>query len=151
VLESTVAEYLIHQVAQDDLRFDDACHKSIFDEYAEEVESGKFPNEKHFAQHPDLEVSSTFADLTLKNEVLSEKWEQHEIYTNREADKLSKAVKDSIYRWKLRTVQLMVKAKQEQLKQDSLEDKDWMRIMQDIKKLDATKIELSKYFGTAII
>jgi len=151
VLESTVAEYFIHQVAQDDLQFEDPCFNAIFEEYSQEVGAGTFPDEKYFGQHPDMEVSSMYADLTLKNDLLSEKWEQHEIYTNREEDMLGKAVKDGIYRWKLRTVQLMVKAKQEQLKQESLEDKEWMQIMQDIKKLDATKMELSKYFGTAIL
>ncbi|MGK0279788.1 MAG: DNA primase [Litorivivens sp.] len=150
--EITVSEYLIHEVEADNLAFSKPAYTQVIAEYASHLDKDEFPNEKHFATHHDQDVSSLCAHLITEQYALSDNWElKHQIYPEKEDEKLLKAVQDCIGRLRLRNIQLMMREVNEQLKDPELREEDMARLMSRKIQLDKAKIQLSIYFGTAIL
>ncbi|MFT5248078.1 MAG: DNA primase, partial [Flavobacteriales bacterium] len=102
--------------------------------------------------HHDQDVSSLCAHLITEQYALSDNWElKHQIYPEKEDEKLLKAVQDCIGRLRLRNIQLMMREVNEQLKDPELREEDMARLMSRKIQLDKAKIQLSIYFGTAIL
>ncbi len=150
--EITVSEYLIYEVEADSLAFSKPTYTQVILDYASHLDNAKFPSEKYFATHHDQDVSSLCAHLITEQYALSDNWElKHQIYPEKEDEKLLKAVRDCIGRLRLRNIQLMMREVNEQLKDAELKDEDMARLMARKIKLDKAKIQLSTYFGTAIL
>jgi DNA primase len=150
--EITVSEYLIYEVEADSLAFSKPTYTQVILDYANHLDNEKFPSEKYFATHHDQDVSSLCAHLITEQYALSDNWElKHQIYPEKEDEKLLKAVRDCIGRLRLRNIQLMMREVNEQLKDAELKDEDMARLMARKIKLDKAKIQLSTYFGTAIL
>lgn len=150
--ELTVSEYLIHEMDSDRITLDNPILNQILHEYSEHLDRDEFPNDRYFTTHSNHELSELCADLIASQYEISPNWEaKHKIYPETEDMKLEKAVRDIVFRIKLRKVQMMIREINEQLKDKSLEDEQLMVLMKKRVKLDAAKQSLSSNFGSVII
>jgi DNA primase len=76
----SVAEFLVNDLKGDDLEFNDPIFQAIFVEYSKLLQEGTVPDEQHFIQFPDPDVSAVCIDLISSPYILSQNWmERHRI------------------------------------------------------------------------
>jgi len=148
---TSVAEYLLFELQDENLALHDEVLSKIVAEYALFLQKGDFPPERHFQHHADQGISALCADLMAFPYELSGNWsERHQIYPETEDMNLAKAVKDCVFRLKLRHVMVMIEELESELK-DCKEDERLFELLKEKKNLDAVKQDLSRYFGSAIV
>ncbi|WP_306641448.1 DNA primase [Sanyastnella coralliicola] len=147
----SVAEYLLFELRDEKMDLHDHTLRKITTRYGESLDQGKFPEDHFFLHDPDQGVVSICADLLTEKHQMSENWsERHQIYPETEDMNLAKAVKDCVYRLKLRHALIMIDEIQEALKTD-LPTERMLLLLEEKRHLDEVKRELSRYFGSAII
>ena len=131
----------------------DARCKTIISEYSRALENNDFLEPRHLSKNEDLEVSKLCADILAEAYELSENWtDKHKVYPETEDMKLKKAVKDVIFRLKLKHIRIRSSELQEQLKAGvDLDDEKLAEILLKKVHLDKVKSKLSEEFGTTII
>ena len=151
-LEVMVAEYILHDLSTDDIRFDSPLYQRIIDEFHSYFEENEqFPDALYFVNNPDPSFSETIAGMIASPYELSENWEiQHKIYTISEKENLRKAVFDPLMHLKQSHVTQMREKLEEAIKAAANEEEETLLLREKI-KLDGMKMEVGKYFGTTII
>ncbi len=152
-IKVTVAEYLIKELQVDQVTLIDERCKTIINEYSRALENNDFLEPRHLSKNENLEVSKLCADILAEAYELSENWtDKHKVYPETEDMKLKKAVKDVIFRLKLKHIRIRSNELQEQLKTgEDLDDNKLAEILLKKVHLDKVKSKLSEEFGTTII
>lgn len=121
-----VAEWIVEEVLEDQLKFDVAVLQQIFDEYKSFLDQDKLPSDKHFYQHVDQEVCRKVVDITSSKYELSENWtKRHQIEILSEEDRLKKSIEKCLHTFKLKKVEALLNHQLEILKQnETKEDTD---------------------------
>ncbi len=98
----TVAQYIISEIAKDELTFHHPIYKIIFDEYARYYFDDTEMATEYFIRHPNIEVVSVVADLISQKYVLSKKLFERtsNTYVETEEMKLSELVPSVILDFK---------------------------------------------------
>ncbi|MGC6532740.1 MAG: DNA primase [Flavobacteriales bacterium] len=151
-IEVCVAEYLLGELEEDDLEFSDTRFRQIAAEYTGFLEEGALPPEHHFFTHPDPELSSLTASIVADQFTLSENWSvRHKIYTEREIELLEHAVKSSVYKFKLRLIELRLKETEKELEVPGMEPEAQQLILSKIMVLNRAKMTLAAQSETVIV
>ncbi len=106
---TTVADYIISQITEDELLFDDPVFASIFSEITFNVSQGLFPGDRHFVHHPDPVVSAIAVDMLTEQYTLSRIWSSRGAYIETEEMKLKEIVPDTVLKFKSDKIKIMQK------------------------------------------
>ena len=148
-IKATVGEYLIFEVEQDGLVFENQLYKKIYDLFRTAINAETLLVENDLVSHADKELSSFVIECLLEKYSLSVNWEEkHKILTIMEEQHLPKKVHKGVCSWRLNKVQKMIAAKQKQLKEKS---GDYDQIMNDLIKLNEAKKALAKELGRIVL
>jgi DNA primase len=116
----TVSDYIVKEIVNDDLQFDDAAYAQIFSEYRFATEQGTFIEENAFVKNPDPAVSGLAADLLSEPHTLSKIYSLKQTYVETEEMKLKDVVPDVILVFKggkinarIRDIQAQIKTAQD--------------------------------------
>ena len=112
----TTEEYIISELNEDDIQFTHPKYNKIYSElinYFNEHES--IPEEKHFIQHHDPEISQTVSQLLSDKHQLSD-WAKKDIIVPTETEKLKDLVEEAVIRLKSKVVKLKIEKMLEQMK-----------------------------------
>jgi len=151
-VQTTVAEYLFSELNVDGVVLRDKRCNAILKEYQMSLEDNEFLDPKKLSRHEDIEISKLCADLLTEAFVLSDNWvDKHQVYPETEVMKLKKAVKDAVFRLKLKHIRIMGSEIQEQLKEADLSQEALEDLLMKKRHLDKVKSKLTKEFGTTII
>ncbi|MFM1999363.1 MAG: hypothetical protein RL204_1310 [Bacteroidota bacterium] len=148
----SVAEYLIGSLEQDGMILETETYKKILLEYIEFIGREEFPEVKNFALHQDQSISSETSQVLTSQHHMSDNWAaRHSVYPETEDVQLKKAVKDCIFRFKLRKVMKMSQEVEREMELN-LENEEMLdALMKEKMNLDKTKQEIAKYFGSVIV
>jgi DNA primase len=105
----TVADYIVREIVNDDLRFNDRVCASIFSEFAFHVEQGLMTGDLQFVKHENPEISSLSADLLADSHELSRIWKVKQTYVETEEMKLREIVGDAVLKFKSDKIKIMRK------------------------------------------
>ena len=107
-------------------------------------------NESYFYNHPDYELSKSVIDLLTNQHSLSQNWkEKHEISVSMEEDNLEKSIKNSMYAYKMKRIDLMVEERQNELK--ATDDVDaQITLLAEMQQLREIKKAYAKELGIVI-
>ena len=148
----SVAEYLIGSLEQDGMILETDTYKKILIEYIEFIGREEFPEVKNFALHQDQNISSETSQVLTSQYHLSDNWyARHSIQPETEKLLLKKAVKDCIFRFKLRRVMRMSQEVEREMEQNLENEEMLIALMKEKINLDKTKKEIAKYFGSVIV
>jgi DNA primase len=148
----SVAEYLIGSLEQDGMILETDTYKKILIEYIEFIGREEFPEVKNFALHQDQNISSETSQVLTSQYHLSDNWyARHSIQPETEKLLLKKAVKDCIFRFKLRRVMRMSQEVEREMEQNLENEEMLIALMKEKMNLDKTKKEIAKYFGSVIV
>lgn len=146
-----VCDLIINEMMGDDLLFENFLYQRILNEYVEIRERDELPEPDHFTRHEDQHITKVAVDLLSSPYVLSDRWEEkYKIFTITEDKKLTPAVLDGIYTYKLRRVLSMIAKDEEKLKEAG-PDFDYTPLLERKKRLDQIKVKLAQYSGSIII
>ncbi|HDP75083.1 MAG TPA: DNA primase [Bacteroidales bacterium] len=104
----TAAQYIIDEILNDDLEFQNLVYKKIFDEYVRLLETNVEVDNRFFINHSDPEISQMAVDLLTEKYVLSRIWEKHKAEVTEGADFLQTAIPKAIMVYKSKVLKLAI-------------------------------------------
>ncbi|MDR1755785.1 MAG: DNA primase [Culturomica sp.] len=105
----SVGEYIIQELADDDLELFDPEWSVVQKEYGLHYRSPGFIPAKFFIGHPDPRISGRVADVLSEPYELSKMWSQKDSYVPREELLLAELLPKVVDNYKMRRVELMVR------------------------------------------
>jgi DNA primase len=113
----SVADYLINEISNDEIGFDNMLYQTIFDECKAARLTEKILDEQYFFTHHNPEISKVAIDMLTSPYTLSSQWEdKHRIYIKKEEDDVKKLVIEVLYAFKLKKLEKIIADTREQLK-----------------------------------
>ena len=110
-----VADYVIHDIANDELGFETPLYGKIFKEYVVAAENDSIPDRVFFLSHPDPEISRAAIDLVFTPYELSLNWLKNSIMVETEEGRLGMHVEHSLLAFKARKIDKMINDAQNKL------------------------------------
>ncbi|HOV83771.1 MAG TPA: DNA primase [Paludibacteraceae bacterium] len=151
-LPVTVEDYILKELEQDQLHFNNALYALVLDEYHKNSQQENFNAENYFLHHTNSEISKLVANL------ISQKYTLSKIYSkvkkiDAESEKLRDYVERVILEYKNSIVVSQLREKLIEMKK-ATEDKNEelvKQLMKEIEQLEEIKNQLSKNLGERII
>ncbi|MFW6263373.1 MAG: DNA primase [Thermotogota bacterium] len=148
----SVKNFILDDLVNDDLSFENQTCQTIFDEILTARKEQRKLSDQTFFQHKDPEVSKMVIDMLSTPYELSLKWEdKHGIYVKKESDNVKKIVMDVLYSFKLRKIEKMIHENKEELKKKEIPPEEMFENLKSIKELEDVKIILAKELSRIVI
>ena len=148
----TVGTYILDELEQDNLRFDNPIHSLMLEEYKKSYQQDNFVAQHFFLYHSQSEISSLTADL------ISEKYTLSRIHSKikkieADSDRLIELVPRVVFEFKNCLILQMIRQKLAEMKiaNDNKNNALVDEIMDEMSKLEVVKKQLSKTLGERII
>jgi DNA primase len=104
----SVADYVVHDITHDEMEFENAVFKSIFNEYIKGMETDTIPSRSSFLSHSNQEISNMAVNLVFSPYELSENWHKNNIMVTTEETRLHMHVMLSLHAFKSRKLDKMM-------------------------------------------
>lgn len=149
--EINVADYLINEITNDDLRFETEMYQHVFDEIKSAREQEKMLDEQYFFTHHNPDVSKMAIDMLTSPYTLSNQWEdKHKIYVKKEEDNVKMNVIEILYAFKLKKLEKIIYENRQMLKQE-MEPETMLEKMEFLRNMESIKTMLAKELSRIII
>lgn len=148
VYKISVASFIIDDLKNDDLLFNEDVHKIIFDIFDRALDEGVLPKEQYFISNENPQIAELAANL-LSSKYKLDNWEKHDIKVKTEEDVLSKMVVSTILRFK----DMVIDDKRNDITKQIMESTnidDQMILLHKKKKLDELRIKINKELGIVV-
>jgi len=143
-----LAQHIIEEIEEID--FKDPVVVKVVQAYKTAIESKeKLPDLHFFLGDEDQSFKDAVTDLVASKHELSERWEDHEIYTPKEEDVLSTTLFKSILRLKWKQIKVLQKENSIKLASASTDD-EVMECLQLDMELKKVEMDIAKQVGTVI-
>jgi DNA primase len=151
--EMSVADYLLHEVAQDELEFHHPVYSLIFSEILVLHHHQEKITEQYFINHANGLIAKTIVDLITSAYDLSRIWKRFENYFETEEMRLKEIVPEALLAFKNEKVLKLLKETEEDLRhaQDQKNDERMQSLQVKYIVLNNLKMNLSKGLGDRII
>jgi len=151
--EITVANYIIAEIKNDELEFNNLAYRQLFDEYYRMLNKGEQPEARHFLQHPDVKISELSVDILTSEHIASKLWEKHSAYVESEEMILKLAVPKSVIVYKTKIIQSVMGKLHTQLSVSHKEgDQEKVNgILAQLNQLNQLKMRLSKELDRVVL
>lgn len=151
--ETTVAEFIINEITNDELEMSNPLFKQIFEEYQHHLNEEKPVEQKYFINHADKSIRKISADLLSISYDLSKIWRKHENYIESEEMKLKEILPETLISFKNKRIIMAIKNVQNQLR--TAQENNHMEEIEELQErfmvLNKLKKQLSKDLGDRII
>jgi len=154
------ADYIVRDLRENEIEFQDAVCKAIYDEYVSANENEIIPNTDYFINHNDKDIQKLSIDLLSEAYELSDNWKKkHRIYVDTELNKLKDIVLNTMLAFKSQKLKIMINEiekkikdieKEETLKSTEKEEKLNI-LMQQLKLIQDKYSEINSGLGRVII
>jgi DNA primase len=153
VSEMRVADYLFHEIEQDELEFHQPVFNQIYAEIRTHLNNKDFNFQEYFVRHPEELVSKTAADLITTAHDLSKIWKRRENYYETEEMRLKETIPEAILAFKNEKVLKLLKEVENDLRyaQEQNEPERIQNLQVKYMVLNTLKMNLAKGLGDRII
>ncbi|MEI6748846.1 MAG: DNA primase [Bacteroidales bacterium] len=145
-----VADYIVHDLRNDDITFEDKVYQAIFNEFSVAVDKGDPIDHSNFLHHPDAEVARVANDLVSTPYELSNNWEKKKIAVPLEQEDMQRAVISSILAFKSGRVEQLMADIQKKMKALTPED-DALILLVRQKELKKLSMAINKQLGRVVV
>lgn len=114
--EGKVSEYIISDLKNEQIIFENGCYNEMMEEYLVAEEKGLEPDELYFINHQNQDFATTAIELVSTQHQLSENWQQKKIYVKKEEDQLSTLTVATVLTLKSRLIGRQLKDLVEKMK-----------------------------------
>jgi len=152
-IQTTVAEFIINEVTNDELEMSNPLYKQIFEEYQHHIIEQKPIEQKYFINHEDRGIRNISADLLSISYDLSKIWKKHENYIESEEMKLKEILPETLIAFKNKRIVMAIKDVQNSIKtaQETKQFEEIEELQERFMILSYLKKQLSKDLGDRII
>jgi hypothetical protein len=147
--EMSVGQYIISEIANDELEFLNLEYRQIFADFAELIVNGEEPKITHFIHHENLKISELVINLQSDEYVLSNIWKKFGQSENNQVEFLSAAVPKAVTNYKAKVIALAIKNLMEELKNITEEDLEEMTMR--ITALNQVRTEIAKQLERPVL
>ena len=144
-----VATYIIGEILNDEMEFNNLLYKSIFDDYCHHLEEDKKIDTAYFLNSPDEKVRDLAVQLTIPKHNLSELWKRRGVECKTPEDTFRTDIPKTINSYKLKIITQATKDTIERLK--TVSPDELMSTMAQLKQLKNVEKELSQSLKRTII
>mgnify|MGYP001330649033 FL=1 len=146
-VKTNVAEMIISDLQFDNIVFNNSEYKNYYSEILSIYNQNKKIEIDYFIKHDNANINSLTADLLSNKHSISENWEEkHNIFTERENEKIKQTIEKIILALKKYHVEVKIKEIQEKIKLELPDEKTLF----ELKNLTKLKIKISKSLGRNI-
>lgn len=145
-----ISAFIISNMITDELVFENETYQIIFNEYVVLINEDKTPTHQDFISHQNPAINSIAIDVLSHKYQISENWERHRIFVNKEEHQLSLAVLNSIYAFKLSKLNKITNQLQEEIK-NAKTDEDSLILMSQLIGYQTAKKQLAAKLGRIIL
>jgi len=152
IITITVAQFIIDEILNDDLEFQNLVYKKIFDEYVRLLETNVEVDNRFFINHTDPEISQMAVDLLTEKYVLSRIWEKHKAEVTESPDFLQTAIPKAIMVYKSKVLKMAISNLTDELsklKPDQVEETN--QLLLRLRELYALMNRMSKDLDRVIL
>ncbi len=100
----SVCEFIITDINNDELEFENPVYQQIIEEYTSHFKDDIIPDQKHFTHHNNKEISEVCAQLLAPSYDLSKIWRKHDNYVETEEMILKEIVPETLFAFKNKKV-----------------------------------------------
>jgi len=147
--EISVASYIIREIQNDELEFNNLIYKQVFEDVKSLIDKDELISERHFIYHEHSGVRELAVDIFTSRYELSKVWKRKESYVELPGENLGFEVPKSLLSYKMTVVEQALNDLRNKLqkaeKQDELEE--LTGILTRIQSLESIKIALSGGLG----
>jgi DNA primase len=148
--EVTAAVYIIDNINNDGITFENETYQKVFNFYNEMLDNDKLPTHQDFTTHSDQVISQLAIGIYSVQYELSPNWEKHKIFTNTEEMQLTVGVVNSLYAFQLSKLTKLILNNQAQLKTEKSSDKQFELLEEQLNLLQIKK-QLAAKLGRIIL
>jgi len=148
---TTVADYIISQITEDELLFDDSVFASIFEEVQFHAGQGILPNDKQFVHHPNPAISSVAVDLLTEKYTLDPIFERRGAWVETEQMKLKVVVTDTVLKFKGDKLKMMQEEIKKKLREAAGDEEKIQNLLQKSTLMSKLQKEISALLGNRIL
>jgi DNA primase len=148
---TTVADYIISQIKDDELEFEHPVFDAIFSEITFNVSQGLIPGEKHFVHHNDPAISSIVVDMLTEQYSLSTIWGLHGAYVETEEMKLKEMVPETVLKFKSDKIKKMQKELRKAIAEAAGDDNKIAELQERYKVMTSLQKKISAGLGGRIV
>ncbi len=140
----TVAQILVADILEDETTFLNPTFQLVFDICDQQlIENETVPESEWYVRHENKDLATLVADL-VTNQTLSDNWEKRGIFVVRPEDRLAQHTKQVSLRFKGVKLKAKLDVIRETLVKPELEDNVRQEFLEEFKKLNYLKQEVSK-------
>lgn len=142
-----VCDYLLQEIQ--DLQFETPVYIKILGQYKNALQKGILPDGNYLMAGDDPEIKKEVIGMVSQKHEISPNWEsRHQIFTNKEADDLSKTVYNTVLRLKRKVVKKLLDEAMSKMKEAKEDD---IAALQEIyMELKNYQVDIDKQLGTVI-
>jgi DNA primase len=145
-----VAVYMLSNINNDGLSFDNPILQDTFNHYVEMVNDEKMPTHQDFINNLNQEISKIAIDVLTSKYEVSENWKNHGIFVKTEESQIKMAVFNTVFAFKACKVEFLLDEIETQLKSEKDEDEQ-IRLMTDYQHLKGVQRQLAEKLGRIIL
>lgn len=148
---TTVADYIISEINEDELRFDDQLFAAMYEEITFGVSQGLVPGDAHFIHHTNPAISAIVVDMLTEKDTLSRIWSTHGAYVETEDMKLKEIVPDAILKFKGDKIKMMQKEIRRAMAEAAGDDEKIAALQEKYKAMTSLQKKISASLGNRIV
>ena len=148
--ELNVLDFLLDEIEGDDLIFETPSYRELFSEVSKEYDEKLKFDQNFFIHHEKETIRSLFVDLMTFPYNL-DNWARMEIFVTSEDQKLRRAVIESLFAYKSKRVERMIRDNQAAMKDSTTLGSDPTPFLEKQMKLESIKREINKTLGRTVL
>lgn len=145
----TVANYIVHDLKNDDITFEDKAYQAVFDAFVKAVEAGTSIDHAEFLNHADAEMARCANNLVSTPYELAN-WVDQKIIVVLEQDDLQRTVTKAITGFKAKRVEQMLDDIQKKLR-SATDETEMMILMARFSELKKLSMAINKQLTRIIV
>ena len=148
---TTVADYIITEINDDGLKFENEFFAAMFDEIAFSVGQGLIPGDTHFVHHANPVISTLVVDMLTEKDVLSALWRKYGAYVETEEMKLREIVPDTVLKFKGDKIKILQKEIRRAMVEAAGDDEKISALQEQYKVMTSLQKKISTGLGGRLI
>lgn len=147
--ELTVGEYIISEIANDELEFHNLEYRQIFDDFAEMLSNNETPNITRFIHHENLKISELVINIHTGEHTLSNIWKKMGAGEDNEMEFLLGAVPKAVTNYKAKVIAMAINNLGEELR--NISEEKFEETITRINALNLVRTEISKQLDRPVL
>ncbi len=144
---TTVADYIISEINEDGLKFDDPVFAAMYEEITFSVSQGLIPGERNFVHHANPVISAATVDMLTEKDTLSLIWGKHGAYVETEEVKFREMVPDAVLKFKGDKIKMMQKEIRKAIAEAGDDDEKVSALQEQYKLMTTLQKKISAGLG----